>query len=261
MNAYKRVLVQADVGGEASRTLLSYALGLATAQGAALTVLGPTVPDDLLASAKRAGTSVDLRRLGADDDAIDLLLTASRTADVLVVAQPGDPGRMGLPRAVVSKLLVAAACPVLFMPPGTGAERVGSRVLVAWSGTRESARALRDALPILQRAQSVHVCQFASAERGAAQPLAEVGRYLQSHGVQAVCSFEPILETSFSQRMLTPTVVDAPIAELLLSHAADMDGDLIVMGGYGHARMHELVLGGVTRTVLTSMTMPVLMSH
>ena len=86
-------------------------------------------------------------------------------------------------------------------------------------------------------------------------------RHLRAHGVSATCAVKPVREMSFSERMLNPTVVDASIAELLLSHAADMDADLIVMGGYGHTRTFELVLGGVTRTLLGSMTIPVLMSH
>ena len=85
--------------------------------------------------------------------------------------------------------------------------------------------------------------------------------YLSAHGVSANCTVKPVREIPVTERMLTPTVVDASIAELLLSHAADMNAELIVMGGYGHTRVHELVLGGVTRTLLGSMTVPVLMSH
>jgi len=79
--------------------------------------------------------------------------------------------------------------------------------------------------------------------------------------VSAKRTVKPLRQVSFRERMLTPTVVDASIAELVLSHAADMNADLIVMGGYGHTRAYELVLGGVTRTLLGSMTVPVLMSH
>ena len=79
--------------------------------------------------------------------------------------------------------------------------------------------------------------------------------------VQARCSVRAVREIPFAERMLVPNVVDASIAELLLSHAADTNADLIVMGGYGHSRAYELVLGGVTRTMLASMTVPVLMSH
>ena len=114
---------------------------------------------------------------------------------------------------------------------------------------------------MLQRATAVEVLRFGSLEPGAEEPLDAVAAYLRAHGVSATCSVRPVREISFSERMLTPTVVDASIAELLLSHAADMGATLIVMGGYGHTRAYELVLGGVTRTMRGSMTVSVLMSH
>lgn len=134
-------------------------------------------------------------------------------------------------------------------------------MLVAWSATRESARALRDALPMLQRAAAVEVLRFGPTATGAGEPLDGVVACLQAHGVSATGTEKPVRKISFGERMLTPTVGDASIAELLLSHAADMDANLIVMGRYGHSRTYELVLGGVTRTMLGSMTVPILMSH
>jgi nucleotide-binding universal stress UspA family protein len=93
------------------------------------------------------------------------------------------------------------------------------------------------------------------------EPLDAVAAHLQRHGVTANCTVRLTREPSLGERMRRPWTPDAPVAEALLSHAADSDADLIVMGGYGHPRAWELVLGGVTRTLLKSMTVPVLMSH
>jgi hypothetical protein len=142
--------------------------------------------------------------------------------------------------------------------------RCGRRVLLAWSGKRESARALRDALPLLQRAEQVEVVMHAAAapgEEAEADPLAPVLAHLARHGVSARGRVVHAGEPSILERMQRPWTPDAPVAESLLSHAADSGADLIVMGGYGHSRAWELVLGGVTRTVLQTMTVPVLMSH
>ncbi len=205
------------------------------------------------------GMSIHFESTGGDP--VEAMSARSRVADLVVVGQPTDDDIDGPPRRFVSHLLVAGGCPVLVVPDAGPVAGCGTRVLVAWSPTRESARALRDALPLLQRAAAVEVLRFGTTPPGAEDPLIGVADHLRAHGVSATCAVKPVREMSFSERMLTPTVVDASIAELLLSHAADMDADLIVMGGYGHTRTFELVLGGVTRTLLGSMTIPVLMSH
>jgi hypothetical protein len=165
-------------------------------------------------------------------------------------------------------VLVGAGTPLLFVPAvdalpadADGAPRCGHRVLVAWSPTRESTRALRDAMPLLAGAEQVELVTLAEAD-GSAPDLDGVRSYLQRHGVTARVHVLPRGSAPLSAGLLgggwTP---DVPVAEALLSHAADTGADLIVMGGYGHARLRELALGGVTRTMLKSMTVPVLMSH
>lgn len=195
-------------------------------------------------------------------DPVATMTARSRVADLVVVGQPAADDADGPSPRFASQLLVGAGCPVLFVPHVGSIASCGSTVLVAWSATRESARALHDSLPILQRAARVEVVRFgANVAPGAAEPLDAVVTYLRAHGVQATRAVKAVREISFGERMLTPTVVDASVAELLLSHAADTNADLIVMGGYGHTRAYEFVLGGVTRTMLASMTVPVLMSH
>ena len=139
---------------------------------------------------------------------------------------------------------------MLVVPYAFERRPVGRRVLVAWNASREAARAVSDALPLLKRAGQVDVVAFEPGKSGAAhgeEPGADIALYLARHGVK-----------------VTVSRVDAPdldVGNQLLSRAFDLSADLIVMGAWGHSRLRELVLGGVTRTVLESMTVPVLMAH
>jgi nucleotide-binding universal stress UspA family protein len=206
--------------------------------------------------------------------AADAVIAESRGADLLVVSQT-DPARPdGTRPGFASRVLVGAACPVLFVPyvdwtAGLAVPRqgCGQRVLVAWSDARESARALRDALPLLVRARHVELVRMVDgddARPGQAVetgPLGAASAFLRRHGVDAVCTVRPAREPSLGERLRRAWVPDASVAESLLSHCADVDADLVVMGGYGHSRAWELALGGVTRSMLQTMTVPVLMSH
>ena len=97
--------------------------------------------------------------------------------------------------------------------------------------------------------------------RRAAASLQQVAYYLERHGVQATTTVLSHVEPSIGERMRRGWVPDVAVAEALPSHAAYMHADFIVMEGYGHSRLWELVLGGVTRTMLDTMTVPLLMSH
>jgi nucleotide-binding universal stress UspA family protein len=221
-------------------------------------------------ASQTAALQIDLTTDGAD--AVDALILGSRGADLLVVGQrePGTSG--GLDAAAAARLLMGSASPVLFVPYIGWAEAAttpdappAQRILVAWSDTRECARALRDALPLLQRAREVELVTYlhGDTEGDEARPAAmdASARLLRSHGIQATITVRRSREPTIGERMRRAWIPDASIAEAMLSHAADSAADLIVMGGYGHARAWELVLGGVTRTLLQSMTVPVLMSH
>jgi nucleotide-binding universal stress UspA family protein len=202
------------------------------------------------------------------------LVAEARGADLLVVSQP-DPQRPdGTRPGFAGRVLVESSCPVLFVPHvdwsgALAAPRAGfgERVLVAWSDTRESARALRDALPLLARAKHVALVGFVHATDGedalaeAGGPMRAAVAHLRRHGVTAEGTLRPSREPSLGERLRRAWIPDASVGEALLSHAADIDADLVVMGGFGHARAWELVLGGVTRTLLQTMTVPVLMSH
>ncbi|WP_051849118.1 universal stress protein [Thiomonas sp. FB-Cd] len=262
MNCYRSVL--AYLGETAQeRKVFGLAAKLAAGQGADVDAVHPI-------EAVVAGWMAELARgsgVRAEHHVIDRgpapLIERARTADLLVIGQPWDAGE-GRPSSLhfASQLLIGASCPVLFVPgPEALAENCCSRVLVAWGPGRESARALRDALPLLQRATDVQLRAYGSRQAPAADSLAAASAYLRLHGVNASYAAERMGDIAFNERMMTPTVVDASVADLLLSHATDMAADLIVMGGYSHSRAHELLLGGVTRSILSAMTVPVFMSH
>jgi nucleotide-binding universal stress UspA family protein len=172
---------------------------------------------------------------------------AARCVDLVVAGQP-DPDA-ALQRMAAGDLLLSAGRPVLFVPYAGRFPSVGRRVLVAWNDSRESARAVADALPFLRKAQSAHVVRFETGRLGAPAggSASDIAVHLARHGVKVQLGAERI--------------EDIEVGEQILSRAADLDIDLIVMGAYGHSRVRESVLGGATRTLLDSMTVPTLMSH
>lgn len=182
------------------------------------------------------------------DDAADVVPLHARYADLVVVGQPYDPDAGGVEPDFPERLLLSAGRPIVFVPYAGDFTDVGKRALVAWNASREAARAVTDAIPLLREAQSVQVIAFnPDAAVHGEVPGADIGLYLARHGIKV----------NVSQQ----TAADVDVGNQLLSRAADLEADLIVMGGYGHSRLKELILGGVTRTLLQSMTVPVLMSH
>ncbi|SDP72229.1 Universal stress protein family protein [Ralstonia sp. 25mfcol4.1] len=180
------------------------------------------------------------------------VLVASRLADLIVLGQTDPTDRMASgDHQAVDEIILRCGRPVLVVPHTGSFPTIGQRVVVAWNGRGEAARAIRDALPILARATSVEIVQCVAPDRWE-DPWCSPGQYavawLHDHGIHATLS-ESMLDN------------DAEAGELLLSRLADSDADLLVMGAYGHARMREVVLGGATRTLLRTMTTPVLLSH
>ncbi len=176
----------------------------------------------------------------------------ARLADLLVVGQddPADPAAF-VAQDFVESIVLGSGRPVLAIPRVGRFAAIGSRVLVCWDGGREAARAILDALPLLRKARAVTLACCAAAgnsdDEWSAPPEYAVS-WLAAHGVSA------------DVQHLAPAA-RAGIGERLLSAAADVQADLIVAGAYGHSRFRELVLGGVTRTLLDCMTVPVLFSH
>lgn len=180
----------------------------------------------------------------------DRVLRRARTAD-LVIASQADPDWPGTNQLdVADSLAVESGRPVLIVPHGSVHERVGVRVLVAWNGRREAARAVFDALPILQRAKLVKVvCINPESETDAPSELSltDICEALSRHGVhcEAMAQIEP----------------RSGVGPTLLASANAVEADLLVMGCYGHTRLREFVFGGASRHILAHMKVPVLMSH
>ena len=168
---------------------------------------------------------------------------------LLTQADPASPGYR-LTRDLVEQVLLYSARPTLILPYAGRSDSIGTHVMVAWDDSREAARAVSDALPLLRLAEHVLVVSWNEAgaiEDKTLRPrLDALHRWLMWQGVSA----EVRVETT-----------GIGIAEAMLSRAAELNTDLIVMGAYGHARWTERVLGGATSGLLRSMTVPVLMSH
>jgi nucleotide-binding universal stress UspA family protein len=172
-----------------------------------------------------------------------------RYADLIVVGQPNRDEPQDADAVTVTTVMTSGR-PVLAVPFAGEFPTIGERVLVAWNASREAARALNDALPLLTGAKQVTVLAI-NPQRGVAGhgdvPAADIALHLARHGLKAEA---------------THTVArDISDGEALLSYAADLGADLIVAGAYGHSRARELVFGGVTRTLIMEMTAPVLLSH
>lgn len=171
-------------------------------------------------------------------------------ADLLVLGQRDgeDPAAAAVPPDFVESVLLASGRPALLVPSGGWSGSLGRTVVIAWKDTREAARAVAAALPLLQRADRVHVLgwdgEAPSAVRG---HRLDLDGYLRLHGV----------EVSWHRGGPEPE----DLGEILLSRAFDLGADLMVMGCYGHSRAREWVLGGTSRSVLRGMTLPVLMAH
>lgn len=170
-------------------------------------------------------------------------------ADLMVLGQhdPAESRYSGVPPDFAESVMAASGKAALIVPYVGALARIGDTVAIAWKPTREAARAVAAAMPLLQRARRVHVVSWTGPEEAIAGLRLDLPGYLRQHGVEA---------TWHSQG-------DEPesVGELLLSCAFDLGADLLVMGCYGHNRAREWVLGGASRTVLRSMTLPVLMAH
>jgi nucleotide-binding universal stress UspA family protein len=184
----------------------------------------------------------------AIDDPVDAITLHARYADLIVIGQTDTANAAHTPPDFPERLVLAAGRPVLILPAIGNFSGIGKRILVAWNPSREATRAVTDAIPLLRLADNVHVMAVnpKAGEHGAVAG-ADIGLYLARHGVRV--------------EVKTDHGAEIDVGNELLSRAADLDADLIVMGGYGHSRLKEWVLGGATRTILESMTVPVLMSH
>ena len=175
-----------------------------------------------------------------------------RCADLIVAGQndPDDP-ELHISDLFAERLVMSSGRPVLLMPASGDAPTIGNHVLVAWNGSREAIRAVHDALPFIKRAQRVSLVVVQEPSyKGLDHQMgaADIAAVITRHGAKVE------LVTIEGGR-------DVSVGNLLLSQTSDLDADLLVMGAYGHARWQELILGGATRSIMKTMTVPVLFSH
>jgi nucleotide-binding universal stress UspA family protein len=218
---------------------------------------------DTQARAKAAlietGFRVLLRREGINGDWVlepgFLIPSVTRRAhatDLIIIGQanPENP----LPasaRTLVEDILMTAGRPLLLIPYAGRFDKIGTNALVGWTPTRESARAVHDALPILASGAKLVVLTVETPRVGGDSqvlPTTEIAEHLARHGI----------DVSAARTVVTDGLSPA---DALLDYASDIGADLLVVGGYGHSRTREMIMGGVTRDLLRHMTVPVLMSH
>lgn len=200
------------------------------------------------AAAKRAGVSFDAQVIGASlAGSADTFGAMARRFDLSVIGQ-GEPDKAAPEEIIIEGALFGSGRPVIVVPYIQKNGLKLDRVVVAWDGSRNAARAIGDAMPLFRKAKAVEVVIVAS-ERPKSDEVAgaDIGHHLARHGLKV------------EVKRIVATETD--VADTLLSHVADTAADLMVMGGYGHSRLREFVLGGATRGILSSMTIPVLMSH
>jgi len=277
--SFKDILVHVD-STPASRNRLQLGLALARRFSARLSgihvIPEPNVPPHFKPSvveriakiyAKNAREAADLAKAlfleetkdadatawqSAEGDIAKVLAERARFADLLVLGQndtenPPIIAAFTIPERVV----VDAGTPILVVPTSGSFDDLGRHVLLAWDGSRESARAIRDAMPLLQEAQRVSLVAINPDRQGHMHPdanPAELVAHLARHGI-------PAKPTEISSDKKSVTDI------LLLVHAAELHADLLVMGAYGHPPLWEYWLGGTTQAVLERAPLPVLLSH
>ena len=197
--------------------------------------------------ASRRGISAEWRSPQSFADADPAV--HARYADLVILGQHDRERREEeLPPLRPEVIALASGRPILVIPYAGSFPKIGECVLVAWNASREAARAVNDALPFLSAAKKVTVLAIdpRPGEHGE-EPGFDISVHLARHGVKA--------------EVERTVAGEVGVGDVLLSRAADLGADLLVMGVYGHARARELLLGGASRTVLETMTLPVLMSH
>lgn len=275
--SYKTILVHIDPGKHSAKRL-QMAIRLAGDYGACLVglyVFSPYIPpgyimaqmgeeieaaqnkiavesmsraEEVLRSQTSAAGLTNVEWHTAYDEPVLAMASQAQYADLVVIGQSDSADDSGIAMDFPERLVLSTARPVLIVPHTGDFPSIGKRVLVAWNATQEATRAIANAAPLLGAADYVYVMSVnRKSSKSEVVRSDNMVRYLERHGIRAEI------------KDLYNVEIDA--GNELLSRASDLSADLVVMGCYGHSRLREWVLGGATRTLLESMTVPVLMSH
>jgi nucleotide-binding universal stress UspA family protein len=199
---------------------------------------------------KRHGLSFQWLEVKALTSAIsDTVSEMGRIADLVVVSETNRDGRNGVELDFVENIILGVGRPVLILPRSATADFDPAIVLCGYNGSKEAARAVHDAVPLLKNAKDVRLLWVDPAKEleTGALPGADMVECLRRHGVKASAE-------SLPSNGLNP-------AEAIMAQARETGAGVVVMGAYGHSRIREFVLGGATRHALSAMTMPLLVSH
>lgn len=181
-----------------------------------------------------------------DGDMARIVAAQARYADLTIIGQENSDVDAGAYEGFPDSVVMGAGGPVLIIPYIGARKDLCKSVLIAWNGSREAARAVKDALPFLKMAEKVTILS-ANPNKGEDIPGADIAVYLSEHGIEASTG---------------KTVSDSvDVGDMLLNEVAEGGYDMVIMGAYGHSRLREVILGGVTRHLLGHMTVPVLFSH
>jgi nucleotide-binding universal stress UspA family protein len=200
------------------------------------------------AAADQAGISAEPLTTSASlAGASDQFARMARRFDLAIVGQ-AQPEISSMEQIIAETTLFESGRPMLMVPYIQKAPFKTDNVMICWDGSRTAARAVADAIPIIRKSGHVEIVIVAS-ERGKQDEIegVDIGQHLARHGLKV------------DVHRISGGNID--VGDALLSHAADSGADLMVMGGYGHSRLREFVLGGATRSIFESMTVPVLISH
>jgi len=192
---------------------------------------------------KNTGISISWQSASGNVD--DLLAKWAHTHDLVIIGQ-AEGGLLNPDIALQNRLLMKIVRPILLVPETAGTD-IGRHVLIAWNASNTAARAVQDALPLLQAAETVQVLAIQPVDTSERILLADICAHLARHGIDA-----------------SPQETDAEgadVSDVLLSCCTMRGVDLLITGGYGHTRLREVIFGGVTRSLLNATTVPVLMSH
>lgn len=227
--------------------------------GAVLAEMIDRMRNDALAEAAKveAAFNETIRREGlsgewrlAEGSGAELVSLHARYADLTVLGQASPDDGLPTATAILSAALFDSGRPVLVVPYAGDFATIGTRVLIGWNASAQAARAANDAIPVIAPGAKVIVSSV-NPRRGidghGEEPGADIARHLARHGLAVEV-----------EHTVAPEV---GAGDLLLNRASEISADLIVMGAYGHSRLRETILGGVTRTLMKQMTAPVLMAH
>lgn len=211
------------------------------------------VLDDFMEQSKDSGVDVSSHVINCrESKAPEELSLFSRNFDVVILRQtnPDRTHSASLVSSLAEKVLFSSGRPVLYIPY-VGAHQIpANRALIAWDGSRASTRAVHDALPLMESMDEVVVLVVNSDKKPSSKGKesgADLVKHLQNHGINA--------------RLEHVQSMGVDVAIIILNALADQGADILIMGGYGSSRIHELLLGGVTKTLMQDMTVPVFMSH